>query len=263
MISSVSSIVAPSILGLSHVGIKTADIERSCAFYRDFLGFAEQCRLNYLQTGELMLVCFKVSEEQWIEVFTGLRSGENRMHQVAFRVTDADQIRVRLAEQGAAVPAKTPKGQMGNFNFVVPDPSGQIVEFVQHLPNGITERDRGKFLPTTRVSSRIRHARIVATDLDQAESFYGNLGLTTVDAGGRSRQITSSGDFIEFVTDSNAGAEFCLEVGDISEARRKLERSSFRPHYSGSLESQVGPDGARFFDLFDPDGTCVRVIECR
>ena len=165
-----------------------------------------------------------MNDDQWIEVFAGLKPGENRMHQVAFRVNDADTIRVALAEQGADVPPQTPIGQMGNFNFVVRDPSGQIVEFVQHLPTGISQRDRGKFLPDTRISNQIRHARIVVDDLARSEGFYRILGLRSdgavlSSATGPSRsqrRTTVSGDFVEFVVGAGAEAQFGLEVPDLA-----------------------------------------------
>lgn len=263
------SLTAPSpILGLSHVGVKATDIERSCAFYREFLGFSEHCRLNYLATGELMLVCFKVNDDQWIEVFTGLKPGESRLHQIAFRVTDAEQIRRSLAARHFAVPDKTPIGQMGNFNFVVPDPSGQIVEFVQPLPTGITERDRGKFLPATRVATQLRHARVVVSDLALDESFYAALGLvaqshSTVPGNQPNLKLrqTMAGDFVEFVADLESETVFSLEVGDVAETVAQLERSPYRPRYAGSLKPQTTPDGTAYLDLFDPDGICVRLIE--
>lgn len=262
--------VTPSpILGLSHVGVKASDLERSGAFYRDFLGFAEHCRLNYLATGELMLVCFKVSDDQWIEVFAGLRPGENRMHQVAFRVADAEAIRTLLAGRGVAVPPSTPVGQMGNFNFVAPDPSGQIIEFVQPLPTGMTQRDRGRFLPQTRISRHLRHARIAVGDLACGDEFYRALGLPSAgpaapDGAGparRQRRTTPSGDFVEFVVGAGAEAQFGLEVPDLAAAREELERRPHRPAYLRSLVEQMGPDGRRFLDVFDPDGTCVRLTE--
>ena len=85
----------PRIVGISHMAVKVSDIERSVPFYRDFLGFAEQYRLNNLHDGSLPLVCFKVSDEQSIEVFTGLLPGEERLHQLAYRV-DAEPVLLRV-----------------------------------------------------------------------------------------------------------------------------------------------------------------------
>ncbi|MCX6910851.1 MAG: VOC family protein [Verrucomicrobia bacterium] len=38
----------PRILGISHVAVKASDVEKSVAFYRDFLGFAERSRTPWL-----------------------------------------------------------------------------------------------------------------------------------------------------------------------------------------------------------------------
>jgi len=59
----------PRILGISHVEVKASDVAKSVAFYRDFLGFAEQGRLNYANDGLLMLAFMKVSDNQQTEVF--------------------------------------------------------------------------------------------------------------------------------------------------------------------------------------------------
>lgn len=259
-----------SLLGLSHVGVKASDIESSCAFYREFLGYAEQCRLNYLTTGELMLVCFKINDDQWIEVFTGLRAGENRMHQVAFRTSDAELIRIQLREYGVAVPPTTPKGQMGNFNFVVTDPSGQIVEFVQPLPSGITEGDRGRLLPGGRIATRLRSARIISNGAVETTAFYRAINFELKENGAAPdsndsdrllRGETANGDYIEFVLNPAAGAMFNLEVADLEEAKQRLERSRYRPCYRHTLSVQRGRGGQRFLDLFDPDETVVRLTE--
>lgn len=254
--------LAPNVLGLSHVGIKASDFERSCAFYGEFLGFAEQCRLRYLDTGRLMLACFKVSEEQWIEVFDGLAPGENRMHQVAFRVGNAEAVRRRLRKLGAPVPDALPTGQMGNFNFVVPDPAGQGIEFVEHRPGGLTARDAGKFLPPTRISDRLIGARIVAPALEAEAPFYAALDLpfAGLAANGRCELRTPSGDVVEFVADSHPPAQFSLAVEDLEATRAALERSPYRSRYRWPLAIMDDAAGRRKLDLLDPDGTCIRLV---
>ena len=142
----------PRILGISHMAVKVSDIEKSVPFYRDFLGFAEQCRLNNLKDGSLMLVCFKVSDEQSIEVFTGLRPGEERLHQLAYRVDDAEAMRAHLAKNGLSVPETVGKGQVKNLGFTVRDPSGYTIEFVQYTPDGWTKA-RSREIPA-------RHPRL-------------------------------------------------------------------------------------------------------
>lgn len=258
------------ILGLSHVGLWVDDLEASCAFYRDFLGFAEQCRLNYLDTGEVMLTCFKINEDQWMEFFRRLGPEENRMHQIAFRVTDAEAIRVRLATNGMAVPPATPKGQMGNYNFTAPGPEGQIIEFVQHLPTGLTARDRGRFLPGTRISTHLQHAGIVVADVAEADRYFGEiLGLQETWRGsidGRTlswihRRLPSEGDYVEYMLDRGVAPHFCLEVADATLALAQLEQSPYRARYHRPLGLHLGRNGHRIINVFDPDGIRIELME--
>ena len=170
----------PRVLGISHVAVKATDVEKSVAFYRDFLGYAEQGRLNYLTDNSLMLVCMKVSDDQWIEIFDAakLKPESDRLYQIALHVDDAFALRTHLAKNGLQVPPGVPKGQMKNFNFTVKDPNGYIIEFVQYMPDGWTLRDKGKFLPDTRISDHIAHAGAVARDVAATTHFYcGILGF--------------------------------------------------------------------------------------
>jgi catechol 2,3-dioxygenase-like lactoylglutathione lyase family enzyme len=260
----------PRILGISHMAVKVSDIERSVPFYRDFLGFAEQCRLNNLKDGSLLLVCFKVSDEQSIEVFTGLLPGEERLHQLAYRVDDAEAMRAHLAKNGFQVPENVGKGQMKNLGFTVRDPSGYNIEFVQYTLDGWTRRDRGKFLPDARISEHITHGGVVVTDVTAALHFYGDiLGFTESWRGGASSEalswinmkVPASSDYVEFMLDPKATPHFCLLVPDMEKAKAKLERNSYRSKYDKPLEVRVGKNRKRQLNLYDPDGTRVELME--
>ena len=102
--------------------------------------------------GSLALPCIRINEDQFIELFPGLKPGQDRLHQVSFYVDDAEALRVYLAAKGIRVPERVPKGRIGNSNLSIKDPDGHTVEFVQYEPNGWTRREKGKFLPATRVS---------------------------------------------------------------------------------------------------------------
>ncbi len=56
--------------GIGHVALKVADMERSLAFYRDRLGFAEMMRLAH-DDGSLWLVYLRVTDTQFLELFPG------------------------------------------------------------------------------------------------------------------------------------------------------------------------------------------------
>ena len=87
-------------------------------------------------------------------MFTGLKPKQDRLHQVAFYVDNAEALRAYLAANGVKVPERVPKGRIGNSNFSIKDPDGHTVEFVQYEPDGWTRREKGKFLPATRESRR-------------------------------------------------------------------------------------------------------------
>ena len=66
----------PQMSGISHISVKVSDVEKSVAFYRDFLGFAEEYRLNNAKDGSLSMVVFKVNDDQCIQLTPGLKEGE-------------------------------------------------------------------------------------------------------------------------------------------------------------------------------------------
>jgi catechol 2,3-dioxygenase-like lactoylglutathione lyase family enzyme len=260
----------PHILGVSHMAVKVSAIEKSVPFYRNFLGFAEQYRLNNLKDGSLLLVCFKVSDEQSIEVFTGLAPGEQRLHQLAYRVDDAEAMRAHLARNGFQVPPSVSRGQIKNLGFTVKDPSGYTIEFMQYTPDGWTRRDQGKFLPDTRISEHITHGGVVVTNLVASLHFYGEvLGFQESWRGGASSttlswinmKVPASSDYVELMLDPKTTPHFCLLVPDMEKAKAKLESSSYRPEYDKPLEVRVGKNRKRQLNLYDPDGTRVELME--
>src|SRR6185295_8840014 len=144
----------PRILGLAHIALRVSDIEKSRAFYKDFLGFGEPFRLDN-PDGSLALTFIKVNDRQYIELFPGLKPGADRLNHISIQTDDAEAMRVYLASRGVAVPAKTPKGRIKNSNFNVKDPDGHTVEIVQYEPDGFTVREKGKYMTGARASDRI------------------------------------------------------------------------------------------------------------
>ncbi len=259
----------PQIMGISHVAVKASEIEKSLPFYRDFLGFAEQYRLNN-NDGSLKLICFKVSDEQFIEVFTGLKPDENRLYQLAFRVEDAEAMRSYLGRSGIRVPERVGKGLAKNLNFTVKDPGGYSIEFVQYTPDGWTTGDKGKFLSDARASEHINHAGIVVADLPAAKHFYEDiLGLKESWRGSAKGDVISwinvkipgGVDYLEYMLNAKTAPHFCLEVPDIEKAKAKLESSSYRAKYEKPFEPFVGKNNKRIINLYDPDGTRVELME--
>ena len=85
------------ITGIGHIALKVYDLDRSLAFYRDQLGFAEMLRINKVD-GTLWLVNLRITDEQFIEIFPGAENDRspgwngNAITHVCLTVDDLDAV---------------------------------------------------------------------------------------------------------------------------------------------------------------------------
>ncbi|MEP7274148.1 MAG: VOC family protein [Acidobacteriota bacterium] len=262
------------------MAVFVSDIERARGFYGDFLGFQEPYELKNAD-GSLNMTFFKVNEDQYIEVFPGLKPGQDRLNHIAFATDDAAGLRSFLAARGVQVPATVGKVRIGNTSFNVTDPEGHTLEFTQYEAGGWTRREAGRFLGERRISTRLLHVGILVGDAVQTSRFYGDLlGLKEFWRGSsRTSQLVSwinmrlpdSDDYIEYMLYSELpepdqrGSQhhICLEVPDIEKALASLEANPYRKSYARTLEVRVGVNRRRQLNLFDPDGTRIELMEPR
>ena len=137
----------------THVGLCVSDLERSIAFYRDVLGFAEVARrLNVTDTGSANLLDFPAIDVElvylerdgirvellWYRVPDAVVEDARRpMHRVglthlAFRVGDLDDLCRRIeAGGGTVLPATTATFEMGNRGVMTLDPDGTRIELIE------------------------------------------------------------------------------------------------------------------------------------
>jgi lactoylglutathione lyase len=270
-------VVRPKITGVAHIAVYAKDVDKTVAFYRDFLGYAEPFRLNR-PSGELLLAFVKVNDRQFVEVFPEKASGGDRLNHIALEVEDAEAMRSYLGSRGVKVPEKVPVGRIGNANFNITDPDGHTVEIVQYLPTGRTAQQRGKDLPASRISDRIMHVGIAVGKLEPALAFYRDLlGFKETWRGSAGGKVL---DWVNvWVPDGDTYVEFmlyrgelplnrlgtmhhlCLEVADIERARSVLEERPARGGYARPLEIRTGINRKRQLNLFDPDGTRIELME--
>jgi lactoylglutathione lyase len=267
----------PRITGVAHIAIYSHDVEKSLAFYHDFLGYNESFRLKRAG-GELHLVFVKISDRQFIEVFPEKEAGTDRLNHIALEVEGAEAMRTYLAARGVKVPEKVPVGKIGNANFNITDPDGHTVEIVQYLPSGRSMLDRGKNLTRERISPRMAHVGIAVGSLEKALAFYGDiLGFTETWRGStRGKELNwvnvkvpDGDDYVEFMlykeppTLSRLGTmhHLCLEVPDIEAALKTLEARPARKEYSREIEIKTGVNRKRQLNLYDPDGTRIELME--
>lgn len=266
----------PHITGLSHIALWVHDMQKTRAFYKDFLGFAEPYSLTN-KDGTLHLTWIKINDRQTIELFPETNNSD-RLYHVALETDDAVAMRNYLASQGVRVPAKVPKGKIGNLNYFIKDPDDRIVEIVQYAPESWTTLNKGKFMPDTRISTNMPHMGILEGDLDAAKHFYeGILGFHEIWRGSKNskvlnwvhEQVPDGRGFLELMLYSDLPDpdkrgkyhHFCLEVPDIEKAKAILQERAARIGYDRPMEIQTGVNRKRQLNLYDPDGTRVELME--
>jgi lactoylglutathione lyase len=267
----------PHITGLSHIALNVHDLEKSRAFYKDFLGYGEPYSL-YGTNGSVHLTFIKINDRQCIELFPETQTNSDRLNHIAIETDDAEAMRVYLASHGVKVPETTPTGRIGNLNFNIRDPDGHTVEIVQYMADCWTVRENGKFMDDSRISTHLKHVGIIVTNLTASLKFYhGILGFQETWRGAyRTNQLSwvnlkvpDGSDYVELMLykelpppDKRGVAHhMSLEIDDVEEAKASLEARPAFTDYSHPLQIQTGINRKRLMNLYDPDGTRVELME--
>jgi catechol 2,3-dioxygenase-like lactoylglutathione lyase family enzyme len=114
------------VVGIDHVVLNSADIERSLAWYSDELGL-EPVRVEEWRRGEVLFPSVRVDAETIIDLFPAERTGENMNHFcLVIDPTDLDEVAGRFPG------ARRADGLFGAQGFAssvyVSDPDGNTVE---------------------------------------------------------------------------------------------------------------------------------------
>jgi len=272
-----AQVARPLIVGVAHIGLKTADLAAARRFYTGVLGFQEPFSLNKTpQEGAgLLLTYFKVNDHQYIEMFPELTDPKmDRLSHISFETSDAEQMRAYLSSRGVKVPAELDPMQDGNRGFDVIDPDGHDVEFVEYRPGSLHSRNFGKFLPDTRISQRIIHVGVVVKDRAAADRFYRDIlgfklqwqgGMKDTDTDWVAMRVPDGTDWLEYMLNVHnpdphtLGVMHHLSLGVPSiEAGHEL---ALKRGYPASAKPQIGRDGKWQYNLYDPDFTRVELME--
>lgn len=276
----------PRVTGLSHVALWVKDVDRSRAFFKDYLGFDEPFSLKGAD-GTLHLTFIKINDRQSIELFPyNEKKPDNadNLYHVAFETDDAAAMHDYLAAQDVRGPGGKPlakrggKGKIGNINFFVEDPDGHVVEIVQYMSDGWTRADVGKHLPPTRVAQRMSHAGITVGDLAASLRFYrGVLGFREFWRGSKdgrtlswvNLRVPDGDDYLELMLyEKTPDAQrlhtlnhLCLEVTDVPQAQATLSGRTLPADCRTPAPVQTGKNLKRQLNCYDPDGTRVEIME--
>ncbi len=276
----------PRITGVSHVALWVADLARSRAFYKGYLGFDEPYTLSD-GAGGVLLTWIKVNDRQSLELFpvpANTPPGGDSLYHVALETDDAqgmlDYLRSRgvRAPGGKALPAVAKAGRIGNLNYFTEDPDGHVIEFTQYLPNGWTMQNAGRFLPATRISSRISHAGIAVANLPASLRFYVDvLGFQEFWRGSSNGstlswvnlRVPDGRDYVELmlygekpgVRQLHILNHVCLEVPAAAPAEALLKARVLPAGCRPPDPMKTGVNRKRQVNAYDPDGTRIEVME--
>lgn len=270
-------VTRPAIVGVAHIGLRTDDLAAARRFYTGVLGFQEPFSLDKAPedgTG-LLLTYFKVNDHQYIEMFPELTDPKmDRLSHLSFETADAEQMRAYLASRGVKVPNKLEPMQDGNRGFDVNDPDGHDVEFVEFRPGSLHSRNFGKFLPDTRISTRIIHVGVVVKDRAAADRFYKDIlgfklqwqgGMNNKDLDWVAMRVPEGTDWLEYMLNVNRpdphelGVMHHLSLG-VPSVKAGYELALKRG-YKASEKPEIGRDGKWQFNLYDPNFTRVELME--
>jgi lactoylglutathione lyase len=199
------------------------------------------------------------------------------LNHISFYTENAEAMRDYLAAKGVKVPEKVGKGQTGNKNYNITDPDGNIVEIVEYQPDSWTAREKGNFLPDTRISDHIAHVGVLVGAVQPAMDFYhGILGFNEFWRGTGSEtlswinmRVPDGQDYLEFMLynklpePDKRGTKNHLSL-TVPDAQKAIEILKARPafkDYGKELKVQVGVNQKRQVNIYDPDGSRVELME--
>lgn len=267
--SSISAqpIQRPAIWGIAKITFLVSDFQVARDYYGKFLGFDEA--LSYpSDLGKV--ISFKVNDRQFLEFVVDVKAKEKkRLVSVSFETENVEQMRQYLKSQNVNVPEKTNIDGAGNEVYVVDDPSGNHIEFIDLKKNGLHRKSKGKFLSDRRISKRIHHAGLYTEKIIDNDPFYaGALKFTQIIRYPEDRNVSPTilylgmGDCLENIehyspNDQNVSHP-CLLVEDMQETiytlkERKVSETLGRP--------EIGKGKRWIMNMSDSDKTRVEFTE--
>jgi len=262
----------PRIVGIANIAVKVDNLDEARKFYSGVVGMDEVFTTkDPAVAGDL--ACFKVNDRQYVEVSPTLKGEEDRLIRIGFETSDARKLRDYLDGKGVSVPAKVDKDANGNRSFVVKDPEGHAVQFVQYMPGSVHSRNFGKHLAAARISDHILHVGVRIVDPAKADTFYRDiLGFRLQWKGGPtdtkfewiSYMVPDGYDWIEYMvrdtqpTPQQLGVlhHYALGTLDIQQVYKTVVERGYKP----PREPNIARDGRWLLQLYDKNFTRTEMM---
>jgi catechol 2,3-dioxygenase-like lactoylglutathione lyase family enzyme len=273
-VSAQTAPVRPAITGISHIAVYTSDPAVTDHYYREVIGAVRQPDPENPQG-----VRYAFNDRQFIEVLPlPAGAGINRLDHTAYNTDDAEGMRRYLAAHSWKTPAKVENGADGSHWFAVLDPEGNKVEFVQP-PSGPKAIDAPNV-----IGRHIIHFGFLVHNGAVEDTFYRDLlGFRPYWFGGMvegkldwvSQQTPNGHDWVEYMlagdpqgqgipasmTQHQLGVLDHFSIGVVSvDAAFKTLSAGNRLSGVYDAHTQIGKDGKGQFNLYDPDGVRVELM---
>ena len=246
--------------------VSSSNWDNTVSLWTNYYGFAAMVLSN-----EFALI--KINDQQFIEMYRVplLVSNQWQLANYGYQVTDAELYRQQLATNGVTVPPSATLNALGNLSFFTVDPDGHTNEWVQYLPNSVTSRSQGQYMPGTQVVGFANCFGILTTfgsnnnvtgpPIDYYVTACGFLGT------GNSVDMPSGGKvYIELLTAGSGGA-----TQDTAGKHGKLQFMNFRgltifqtinilTNRDPSISYLLAPEGRHYaFDVDTLDLSRIRI----
>lgn len=166
----------PAIWGIAKMTFRVSSFQLARAYYGRFLGLDEA--FSY-PSDPGKVISFKVNDRQFLEFTEDPHAREKRrLVSVSFETENVEQMRLFLKSKGVQVPERTIIDDAGNEVFLIKDPSGNPIEFINMKADGLHCQSKGRFLSEQRISKRIHHVGLFCDEVVDNDPFYvGILGF--------------------------------------------------------------------------------------
>jgi len=266
----------PKIMSLSHLGVYTTDAAKTERFYVHDLGGVKGG-----DPENPAGVRYYFSATQFVEVLP-LPAGPAsivRLDHAAFNTSDAEGMRKYLQSHGIEVPSAAMKGSDGSQYFEVKDPEGNKVQFVQPPAHPAA-------VPQNPLSTRVIHIGYLVHDAAAEDGFYRTLlGFRPYWHGGMkddvtdwvSQQLPDGTDWLEYMlvhgpektgipTSMSQEQLGVLDHFSLGVQTQTMQKSVTMLYEGDRLTgkhswAQIGRDGKWQFNLYDPDGIRIELME--
>jgi catechol 2,3-dioxygenase-like lactoylglutathione lyase family enzyme len=263
---SVSTEDRPDISSIAFVRFKAVDLEKSRTFYGKILGLlpdSDHCK-------GLTDACFAVNSDQYVALSQADSSTRGSfLQEVGFSVSGLEKMHKYLAAHGQKPGPVSRRGAHDLLYFETEDPEHNKIAFVESWGSD------NQMTGLNQVSDRLFHAGWVVRDLAKEKKFYSDLlgfrlywrgGFKDADTDWYEIQVPDGDNWVEFMLNIPASADhaelgvqnhFSLGVKDIKACAAKLRANGLQ----GKDEPEIGRDGKWSYDIYDPDGNRVELME--